>query len=125
MFYECEDYDIESYADDTIPYTSVSDTDTVFSKLQPTSDKLFTWFKNNHMNTGPEKCHLLLSLKTPTDSFFGDSSIKSSTKETLFGVMIESELRFDEHISLICTKVSRKINALGRIANFISYGTSR
>ena len=37
-------------------------------------------------------------------------------------VLIDSELGFDEHISLIFTNVSRKINALGRIANFMSYG---
>ena len=99
------------------------DTDTVISKLQSTSDKLFNSFKNNQMKANPEKCHLLLSLKTPTKSLFGDSSIKSSTKETLLVILIDSELRFDEHFSLICTKVSGEINALGSTANFfMSHG---
>ena len=62
----------------------------------------------------------MLSLQTRTESFLGGFSIQSSTKETLIGVLIDSELRFDEHISLICTKVDRKQNTLGRIANFMS-----
>ena len=34
MFYECEDSDIESYADDTAPYACASDINTVISQLQ-------------------------------------------------------------------------------------------
>ena len=49
MFYEFQDSDIENYADGTTPYTCVPDADTVFSKLQFTFNKLFTWLKNNHM----------------------------------------------------------------------------
>ena len=76
------------------------DTYTMISKLQSTSDKLFTWFKNKHMKANPEKSHLFLSSKTPTESIFVGSSIKSNTKETLLCVLIDSELRFDEYISL-------------------------
>ena len=44
----------------------------------------------------------------------------SSTAETLVGIAIpDSELDFENHLSAICNKVSRKINALGRIANYI------
>ena len=49
MSYACEDSNIENYADDTTPYTCAPDADTVISKFQSTPDKLFTWFKNNHM----------------------------------------------------------------------------
>ena len=118
MFYEYEDSDIENYTDDTTSYTCAPDTDTVIYKLQSASDKIFTWFKNNHMKANSAKCHLLLSSKTPTESLFGGSSINCSKKKAPLGVSIDSELRFDEYISLICNKVSRKINALGRIGNF-------
>ena len=117
VFYLYENSDIESCADDTTPNTCAPDTDTVISKLHSTFDKHFTWFKVNHVKTNPEICHLLLSSKIPTKSLFGTSCIKSSTKETLLGVLIDSKLRFNEHMSLICTKVGRKINALGHITN--------
>ena len=47
----------------------------------------------------------LLCSKTPAELSFVDSSIKCSTKETLLGVLIDSEIRFDEPISIICTKL--------------------
>ena len=55
MFYECEDSDIENYADDTTPYVCASDMNTVISELQITASKLFTWFNNNLMKSNPEK----------------------------------------------------------------------
>ena len=79
MFFECEDSDIENFAEDTTSYTCDPDTDTVITELQSSSDKLFTWFKNNDMKANPDKCYLLLSSETSTESLFGDSSIKPST----------------------------------------------
>ena len=42
MFYECEDYDIENYADNATQYACASDINTVASELQITASKLFT-----------------------------------------------------------------------------------
>ena len=67
----------------------------------------------------------MLSSKTPTESTFGGSSIKFSLKKTLLGVFIGSELDFEEHIFLICTKASSKLNALVLIANFMAYEKRR
>ena len=61
MFYECEDFDIENNADGTIIYICIPDNDAVISNYSSHSDKLFTWFKYNHMKANPEKCHLFLS----------------------------------------------------------------
>ena len=117
MFHEGEDSHIENYADDTTLYICSPDTDTVISKLQSTPDNLFTWLTNNHIKANSEKWHLLLSLKKPTKSRFGNTSINFTKIETLLGVLIDSELRFDKHISPIpCTKLSI-INVLRRIKN--------
>ena len=40
--------------------------------------------------------------------------------ETLLGVSIDSELNFENHISNICSQVSKKLNALVRIARYIT-----
>ena len=45
--------------------------------------------------------------------------VKTNTKETLLGILIDSELSFDQHISSICSKASKKLHALGRVATFI------
>ena len=120
VFFICENYDIVSYTDDTTPYTCARDTPTVISELQSTSEKLFNWFEKNHLKANPEKCHLLLSSKSSIETKIGGVSVKSSKMETLLGVSIDSELNFENHISDICSKVSRKLSALGRIAGYIT-----
>ena len=71
------------------------------------------------MKANPGKCHLLLSTKSPEVVSIDGIQITSSTAETLLGITIDSELNFQNHLSAICNKVSRKINPLGRIANYM------
>ena len=66
-----------------------------------------------------------MSFKTATDVSIGDASIKTSTKETLFGILIDSEISFDQYISSICSKASKKLNALGHIATFMFFNKHR
>ena len=72
------------------------------------------------MKANPGKCHLLLSTKSPDVLSTDGIQITSSTAETLLGITNDSELNFENYLSAICNKVSRKINALGRIANYMS-----
>ena len=69
------------------------------------------------MKASPGKCQLLLSTKNPDRL-----QMTSSIAETLLGIrairtLLDSELNFENHRSAECNKVSRKINALGRIAS--------
>ena len=112
LFYECEENDIANYADDTTP----------FHVLLTFPTKVFNWFGfgNNHMKTNPGICHILLSTKSPEIVSIDGIQITPSTAETLLGITIDSELNFENHLSATCNKVSRKINALERIANYMS-----
>ena len=71
------------------------------------------------MKVNPGKYHLLLSTKSPEVVSIDGMQITSSTAETLLGITIDSELNFENHLSAICNKVSKKINALRRIANYV------
>ena len=72
------------------------------------------------MKANPGKCHILLSKKDPHDIFIADTQITNTSYEKLLGINIDSELKFDKHVSEICDKVSQKINALSRISNYMS-----
>ena len=91
LFYECEESNIASYADDTTPYSCAKDTQTVICEL--ISRKLFHWFQYNHIKANIGKCHLLLSSKNPKVTMINlyGTSIKTSTKETLLGILIDSD----------------------------------
>ena len=125
MFYECEDPDIENYADDTTSYACASDINTVISELQVTASKIFTWFNNNHIKVNPEKSHVLLSSKTQKKAYFGETLVESSPTEKLLGIQTDSNFTFDEHISSICNKVGEKINALCHLVNYMSVDKRR
>ena len=71
------------------------------------------------MKAYPGKCHLLLSTKSPEVISIDGIQITPSTAETLLAITIDSELNFENHLSAICNKLSRKINALMRIANYM------
>ena len=71
------------------------------------------------MKANPGKCHLLLGTKSPEVVSIDGKQITSSTAETLLGITIDSELNFENHLCAMYNKVSRKINALRRIANYM------
>ena len=80
LFYECEESNIASYADDTSPCSCANDIKTVISELKFISNKLFHWFQYNHLKASPGKCHLLLISKTWTDVSIGDATLKLAEK---------------------------------------------
>ena len=83
------------------------------------STKVFHWFGNNHMKANPGKCHLFLGTKRPEVISIDGIQITSSTAKTLLDITIDSELNFENHLSAIYNKISRKINVLRWIANYM------
>ena len=65
LFFEFDDSEIGSYANDTTPYSCTDGIPSTIKQLQSTASKLFSWFINNHMKVNPGKCHILLSIKNP------------------------------------------------------------
>ena len=51
MFYDINDCDIASYADDNTHSVSSSTLDALINKLEESTNKLFQWFRNNPMRT--------------------------------------------------------------------------
>ena len=65
------------------------------------------------------KTKVLFSTKSPEVVSINGIQITSSTTETLLGITIDSEPNFENHLSAICNKVSRKNDALGWTANYM------
>ena len=92
----------------------------VGSELQASATKLFFWFKNNHLKANPRKSYILLSSKKPEFVLADGISLTANSHEKLLGVIIDSELKFENHITELCLKVSKKCNPLCRISSFMS-----
>ena len=59
---------------------------------------------------------------TKNEFFFEDGTIVTSAEEhVVLGITIDSRLTFYSHLKQLCNKVANKLNALTKIAPYISY----
>ena len=121
MFYDIDDCDIVSYADDNTPYASSSNLDALINKLEESTNNLFQWFRNNHMKANADKCHLLVTGNYEVSANINEFEIESSKKEKLLGISIDTTLSFEHHITSLCKKASQKLHALARIAHYMDF----
>ena len=64
MFYDTDNCNIASYADENTPYPRDFNLEEVIQKLELVNNNLLEWFKNNHMKTNAGKCHFLVTRDT-------------------------------------------------------------
>ena len=81
----------------------------------------------NYMKLNIDKCHLLKSgnkneqmwAKLDRDIVWENNDVK------LLGITLDNNLKFDKHVSNICTKANRKLSALTRVARFLPFKKRR
>ena len=47
--------------------------------------------------------------------------LKKTTTKKLLGITIDEHLNFNEHLTNVCKRASRKLNTLSRVSSFLSY----
>ena len=97
LFFIIYGIDFACYADDNIPYTAGNMPEDLVESLKHSSEKLFEWFTYNQMKANTDKCHLLISIKTPIIIKIDETYISNSDCEKLLGVNIDSKLNFNSH----------------------------
>ena len=125
IFFDIIECDIASYVDHNTPYNFDFNLDNVISNLEKSTNSLLIWFRENHMKTNANKCHLLVSSDESCTAKIEDFSIKNSTKEKVLGVKIDSNLSFESHVTSLCKKASQKLHALERISDYMDLNKRR
>ena len=95
MFYDIDNCDIASYTDDST-YTNDFSLEEIIElikvskvklvKLELITNNLLEWFKNNHMKTNTDNCHLLVTRDTDVTVKIGEFDVHNSREEKLLGV---------------------------------------
>ena len=111
LFLIHSDIDIANFADDNTPYLSAKNVEDVIESLERASVSLFRWFENNLLKGNVAKCHFLVSTSQVVNLNVNNFKIKNSDCEKLLGVKFDSKLRFDQHITDLCRRASRKLHA--------------
>ena len=125
MFYDINDCDIASYADDNTPYASSSNLDALINILEESINNMFQWFRNNHMKANSDKYHLLVTGNYEVSASINEFEIEIGKKEKLLRISIDTTLSFEHHITSLCKKASQKLHALARIADYMDFKKRR
>ena len=122
MFYFLEDFDIANYVDNSAPYDADKNVEFVVNNLEHSLSILFKWLSDN-VNTG--KSHLLVSGNVRATAKIDNNYNESETEQVLFGIIIDSNLTFENHINNICKRANQKLNALARVAPYMNMHKKR
>ena len=109
---------IINYADDTNILCSGKDVRAVQNNLSIDLENATSWFIQNGMKPNPDKYQAMVLGKTEDKFNFKLADIDIKTTETTVWGSI-TKLKFDDHISSICGKVSAQISALKRLKNIL------
>ena len=112
----CEIY---NYADDNSVCCYDSDINCVKTSLEHICNFMILWFEQNYLKANPDKFQAIVfgnhsDLHDVTINI-GQTYVNTCDMVKLLGVYIDKDLDFTHHISEMCKKVSRKVNALSRL----------
>ena len=108
MFFMVDNVDIASYADDNTPYSVGKSQCDLETKLQKASVKLFKWFHENGLKANQDKCHFLSRLDINTKFSLPACILENSNSQNILGVTIDRKLNFNEDVTNLCDKASKK-----------------
>ena len=125
IFWFTPEINIANYADDSTPYTTSNDIETLLDILQKNTVKLMQWFTENYMKSNNDKCHLIVSSPDDVSIEIGCNEIVNEKSVKLLGVIIDQKLNFCEHVTHLCRKASIKLHALARISKYMTINKRR
>ena len=68
-----------------------------------------------------DKCHLLVSTNDTVPIKIENFRIENTKMKQLLGIQFDNKLSFDYHLSKICKKARRKLDAPGRVTPYMNY----
>ena len=114
---------LHNFADDnTIPATCNTLTG-LLKTLELKSESAVGWFKENKMIVNAGKFQAMNLNEKESEAKYkltiDNNDIESTKSVKPLGVTIDDRLRFDQHISNLCSKAAMQLNALGRLQKYM------
>ena len=122
MFYTVERTDVCNFADETTPHSIHHNLKEAMTKVEHDYTILAEWSRDNFMTLNAEKYYLLASgykeeMMSPK---ILDAQIWEEYIAKVRGILIGSDLSFDNHAKMINKKASEKLTAISRMTDIIS-----
>ena len=117
---------IGMYADDTVIYTTGSESDCIMTEIQEDLQRVEQWMKNSKLvlNLTKTKCMLFGTKQKLANASFKTqlhgSEIERVRSFCYLGVTLDEHLSWKEHVSKVFTKVNKRLGLLGRIRSCLT-----
>ena len=118
----------ELFADDTTLHTSHANPINVYSSLQSSIDDIVQWSQLNHMRLHPDKTkYMIITTRQKRQNISLDNVdlriegniIEEVDHHKILGVIIDNNLNWSHHISLLCKTIATKIHQLSKMKHFV------
>ena len=111
--------DLHNFADDNT-ITAVCDQLADLIKILETEGELSVgWFRENEMVVNSDKFQAIILNRKEAQAahklIIDNKEIKTTNSIKLLGINIDDQLKFNEHISVLCSKAAMQLNALSRL----------
>ena len=123
LFYLTEMTNVCNNADDTTFHACDLDLKNLITRLQHNGALAIEWFKLNYMILNRDKCQFLFSEHKYEMLFVnvGETKIWESKQQKLLAILIDRDLKFDKYVLPQFKKAGKKLTALIRISNFMTF----
>ena len=99
---------------------------TLISRLEHDNQLAIEWFESNYMKLNQGKCHLLVSGYKHENIWVRIREVKIwESSKTKITRGCNRDLNFNEYVSSLCKKAGRKLSALSRLSNLMSFQQRR
>ena len=123
LFLFIQNFKLYNYADVNSMIYSSPDINVILTNLKHDCKNAIKWFGDNSMKANPDKFQFIVLSSDPLEQqkieIENDITLLSESRVKLLGVIIEDRLQFNDHISAMCCRAARHLNALARISKHL------
>ena len=123
LFLFIQNCNLYNYADDNSMIYSSPDINAILTNLKHDCKNAIKWFSDNSMKANPDKFQFMVLSSDPLEQqrieLENDVALLSESRVILLGIIIDDRLQFNDHISAMCCRAARQLNALARISKHL------
>lgn len=113
------------YADDTLLYAEGNDEKECRTKLMRDIEQLNIWLKMNKLKLNEQKTKLMeINMNSESTFNINGKLIEKVSNIKYLGFIIDSEMKFNDHVEYMCKKIGKKIGFFKRVRKQLSLQTS-
>ena len=126
IFFFLDKTSLANYADDNTTYTVEKDIMTLLKTLERDTYTVLNWFRFNQMKPNQGKCHLIVAdgshknYQSKSFVYLENAFLESEDIVKLLGILIDKELKFEDHIRSLLKEGNGKLHALMCVSKYLT-----